>query len=108
MLDMLAPGRFEWGTGRGSSSEEVFGFGIESMDITREMYDEALPQIIEMMGPEAYGPYEGRFFSMPRNTRTPAFDDSCPPSNATLNFLRATDGRSKAISISNRWMNLLD
>ena len=71
MLDMLAPGRFEWGTGRGSSSEEVFGFGIESMDITREMYDEALPQIIEMMGPEPYGPYEGRFFSMPRRNVLP-------------------------------------
>jgi alkanesulfonate monooxygenase SsuD/methylene tetrahydromethanopterin reductase-like flavin-dependent oxidoreductase (luciferase family) len=71
MLDMLAPGRFEWGTGRGSSSEEVFGFGIESMDITREMYDEALPEILKMMGPEPYGPYEGRFFSMPRRQVLP-------------------------------------
>jgi len=52
MLDQLAPGRFEFGTGRGSSSIEVLGFGIDSMDTTRDMYDEALPEIIKMMGPE--------------------------------------------------------
>src|SRR3977135_295998 len=34
------------------------------------------------------------FFSTPRSTSTPASDESCPPSNPTLNFLRATDGRS--------------
>jgi alkanesulfonate monooxygenase SsuD/methylene tetrahydromethanopterin reductase-like flavin-dependent oxidoreductase (luciferase family) len=66
MLDQLAPGRFEFGTGRGSSSVEVFGFDIDSMDVTRDMYDEALPEIIKMMGPDDYGPYEGEFFSMPR------------------------------------------
>ncbi len=71
MLDQLSPGRFEFGTGRGSSSTEVLGFGIESMDITREMYDEALPQIIAMMGPDEYGPYEGRFFSLPRRQVLP-------------------------------------
>ena len=32
----LGDGRFEFGTGRGSSSTEVYGFGIESMDKTRE------------------------------------------------------------------------
>ena len=50
MLDPLGQGRFEWGTGRGSSSTEVFGFNIDSMDVTREMYDETLPEIIKMMG----------------------------------------------------------
>ena len=34
------------------------------------------------------------FFSTPRSTSTPASHESCPPSNPTLNFLRATDGRS--------------
>jgi alkanesulfonate monooxygenase SsuD/methylene tetrahydromethanopterin reductase-like flavin-dependent oxidoreductase (luciferase family) len=48
MLDHLAGGRFEFGTGRGSSSTEVYGFGIESMEKTRELYDEALPQIVRM------------------------------------------------------------
>src|SRR6476469_2390352 len=61
MLDQLAPGRFEFGTGRGSSSVEVLGFGIDSMDTTRDMYDEALPEIIKMMGPEEYGPFQGQF-----------------------------------------------
>ena len=56
MLDQLAPGRFEFGTGRGSSSVEVFGFGIDSMDTTRDMFDEALPEIVKMMGPDEYGP----------------------------------------------------
>jgi alkanesulfonate monooxygenase SsuD/methylene tetrahydromethanopterin reductase-like flavin-dependent oxidoreductase (luciferase family) len=66
MLDQLAPGRFEFGVGRGSSSVEVLGFGIDSMDTTRDMFDEALPEIVKMMGPDEYGPYEGAFFSMPR------------------------------------------
>ena len=60
MLDQLAPGRFEFGTGRGSSSIEVLGFGIDSMDTTRDMYDEALPEIVKMMGPDEYGPYDGQ------------------------------------------------
>src|SRR5262249_10283472 len=34
MLDQLEPGRFEFGVGRGSSSTEVFGFGIDSMETT--------------------------------------------------------------------------
>src|SRR5579859_7853114 len=40
------------------------------------------------------------FFSTPRNTSTPASDDSWPPSNPTLNFLRATDGRSNGSNVS--------
>jgi alkanesulfonate monooxygenase SsuD/methylene tetrahydromethanopterin reductase-like flavin-dependent oxidoreductase (luciferase family) len=71
MLDHLGRGRFEFGTGRGSSSTEVFGFGIESMDVTREMYDETLPQIVRMMTEDVYGPYQGRFFSMPERPVLP-------------------------------------
>jgi alkanesulfonate monooxygenase SsuD/methylene tetrahydromethanopterin reductase-like flavin-dependent oxidoreductase (luciferase family) len=71
MLDQLAPGRFEFGTGRGSSSIEVLGFGIDSMDTTRDMYDEALPEIVKMMGPDEYGPYEGTYFSLPRRQVLP-------------------------------------
>ncbi|HEY4333844.1 MAG TPA: LLM class flavin-dependent oxidoreductase, partial [Ilumatobacteraceae bacterium] len=71
MLDHLGQGRFEWGTGRGSSSTEVFGFGIESMDITRAMYDETLPEIIAMMGDDEYGPFTGKFFSMPQRQVLP-------------------------------------
>src|SRR5271170_2763794 len=35
-----------------------------------------------------------------RSTSTPASDDSIPPSNATLTFLRQTDGRSNASTVS--------
>ena len=58
MLDHLGEGRFEFGTGRGSSSTEVYGFGIDSMERTRELYDEALPQIVRMWAEDDYS-YEG-------------------------------------------------
>jgi alkanesulfonate monooxygenase SsuD/methylene tetrahydromethanopterin reductase-like flavin-dependent oxidoreductase (luciferase family) len=65
MLDHLGRGRFEFGTGRGSSSTEVFGFGIESMEVTRAMYDETLPEIVRMMTTDLYPGFAGEFFSMP-------------------------------------------
>src|SRR3954451_6619553 len=37
MLDHLSLGRFEFGMGRGSSSTEQKGFGIEDPELTREM-----------------------------------------------------------------------
>ena len=43
MLDHLSEGRFEFGTGRGSSTTEQRGFGIEDPEITREMVAETLP-----------------------------------------------------------------
>jgi alkanesulfonate monooxygenase SsuD/methylene tetrahydromethanopterin reductase-like flavin-dependent oxidoreductase (luciferase family) len=71
MLDQLSQGRFEFGTGRGSSSAEVYGFGIDNMDITREMYDETLPEIVKMWGPDPYGPFDGQFFTMPQRQVLP-------------------------------------
>ena len=41
MLDHLTEGRFELGTGRGSSSTEVNGFGIETLDETKELWAES-------------------------------------------------------------------
>jgi alkanesulfonate monooxygenase SsuD/methylene tetrahydromethanopterin reductase-like flavin-dependent oxidoreductase (luciferase family) len=35
------------------------------------MFDEALPEIVKMMGPDEYGPYEGQFFSLPRRQVLP-------------------------------------
>src|SRR5262249_11412365 len=43
MLDHLSEGRFEFGTGRGSSSTEFNGFGIPDWETTRPTYDQALP-----------------------------------------------------------------
>ncbi len=64
MIDHLSGGRFEFGTGRGSSTTEQAGFGIEDPELTKAMFDEALPQIVRMWQEEDYS-YEGRFFSMP-------------------------------------------
>jgi len=79
MLDHLGEGRFEFGTGRGSSSTEVFGFGIPSMERTRELYDEALPQIVRMWREDSYS-YEGDSFSMPpRRVLPKPYTDPHPP-----------------------------
>ncbi len=48
MLDHLSEGRFEFGTGRGSSTTEQRGFGIEDQELTREMVAETLPEIVRM------------------------------------------------------------
>ena len=54
MLDHLSEGRFEFGTGRGSSTTEQRGFGIEDPELTREMVAETLPQIVRMWKDEDY------------------------------------------------------
>jgi len=41
------------------------------MDVTREMYDETLPEIIKMMRAGEYGPFEGKHFTMPRRNVLP-------------------------------------
>ncbi len=79
MLDHLSEGRFEFGTGRGSSTTEQRGFGIEDPELTREMVAETLPQIVRMWKDEETS-YEGRFFSMPqRNVIPKPYTDPHPP-----------------------------
>jgi alkanesulfonate monooxygenase SsuD/methylene tetrahydromethanopterin reductase-like flavin-dependent oxidoreductase (luciferase family) len=79
MLDHLSEGRFEFGTGRGSSSTEFKGFGIPDGDTTRAMYDESLGQILRMWRETKYS-YEGRFFSMPeRNVLPKPYSKPHPP-----------------------------
>ncbi|HEV3370629.1 MAG TPA: LLM class flavin-dependent oxidoreductase [Acidimicrobiales bacterium] len=70
MLDHLSEGRFEFGVGRGSSTTEQRGFGIENPDITREMVAEVLPQIVRMWKDEDYS-FDGEFFSMPTRNVLP-------------------------------------
>jgi len=70
MLDHLSEGRFEFGTGRGSSSTEFMGFGIPDGDTTREMHDEALPEILRMWRETPYS-YDGKWFSMPERNVLP-------------------------------------
>jgi alkanesulfonate monooxygenase SsuD/methylene tetrahydromethanopterin reductase-like flavin-dependent oxidoreductase (luciferase family) len=79
MLDHLGEGRFEFGTGRGSSSMEVYGFGIDTMERTRELYDESLPQIVRMWAEDEYS-YDGTSFSMPKRRVLPKpYTDPHPP-----------------------------
>lgn len=79
MIDHLSEGRFEFGTGRGSSTTEFMGFGIPDGDTTRAMYDEALPQILRMWREDRYS-YDGRFFSMPeRNVLPKPWSKPHPP-----------------------------
>ena len=79
MLDHLSGGRFEFGTGRGSSTTEQKGFGIEDSELTREMVAETLPQIVRMWRDEEYS-YDGKFFSMPsRNVLPKPYSKPHPP-----------------------------
>ncbi len=79
MLDHLSEGRFEFGTGRGSSTTEQRGFGIEDQELTRQMVAETLPQIVRMWKEENYS-YDGQFFSMPeRNVLPKPYTNPHPP-----------------------------
>src|SRR5436309_16060968 len=70
MLDHLSEGRFEFGTGRGSSSTEFKGFGIPDSDTTRGMWDECIREIVRMWKETRYR-YEGKYFSMPERNVLP-------------------------------------
>ncbi len=59
MLDHLSGGRFELGLGRGSSSTEQRGFGIEDPDLTKTMFDEVIGELPKMWRESAYA-YEGQ------------------------------------------------
>jgi alkanesulfonate monooxygenase SsuD/methylene tetrahydromethanopterin reductase-like flavin-dependent oxidoreductase (luciferase family) len=70
MMDLVSGGRFEFGTGRGSSTTEMGGFGITDPEVTRDMYDEAIREIVRMWRDEPYS-YDGKFFSMPERNVLP-------------------------------------
>jgi alkanesulfonate monooxygenase SsuD/methylene tetrahydromethanopterin reductase-like flavin-dependent oxidoreductase (luciferase family) len=70
MLDHLSGGRFDFGTGRGSSSTEQGGFGITDPELTKEMFDEVMPEFRKMWSQDSYS-FDGRFFSMPERNVLP-------------------------------------
>ena len=79
MLDHLSGGRFEFGMGRGSSTTEQKGFGITDPELTKEMFDEVVPQFKHMWRDGLYT-YDGQFFSMPpRNVLPKPYSDPHPP-----------------------------
>jgi alkanesulfonate monooxygenase SsuD/methylene tetrahydromethanopterin reductase-like flavin-dependent oxidoreductase (luciferase family) len=79
MLDHLSKGRFEFGMGRGSSSTEQKGFGIEDPELTKEMFDEVIPEFKKMWRDEPYS-HDGTHFSMPeRNVLPKPYTKPHPP-----------------------------
>jgi alkanesulfonate monooxygenase SsuD/methylene tetrahydromethanopterin reductase-like flavin-dependent oxidoreductase (luciferase family) len=79
MMDKLSHGRFEFGVGRGSSSTEQRGFGIEDPELTKDMLDEVMPEFKKMWRENSYS-FDGRFFKMPpRNVLPKPYSDPHPP-----------------------------
>jgi alkanesulfonate monooxygenase SsuD/methylene tetrahydromethanopterin reductase-like flavin-dependent oxidoreductase (luciferase family) len=79
MLDHLSGGRFEFGTGRGAGSLEVTGFGIESTDVTKPVFDHVIRELPKMWRQTSYehdGPY---FTCKPRNVLPKPMGKSHPP-----------------------------
>jgi alkanesulfonate monooxygenase SsuD/methylene tetrahydromethanopterin reductase-like flavin-dependent oxidoreductase (luciferase family) len=79
ILDHLSEGRFEFGMGRGSSTTEQAGFGINDPELTKEMFDEVVVQFKRMWRETSYS-YDGKFFSMPpRNILPKPYTTPHPP-----------------------------
>ena len=70
MLDHLSEGRFEFGTGRGSSTTEQAGFGITDPELTKDMFDESIHEFKKMWRDGTYS-YDGEFFSLPERNVLP-------------------------------------
>jgi len=80
MLDHLSLGRFEFGMGRGSSTTEQAGFGIDDPELTREMFDEVVAEFRAMWRADDYGGHAGSHFTMPpRNVLPKPYTDPHPP-----------------------------
>jgi alkanesulfonate monooxygenase SsuD/methylene tetrahydromethanopterin reductase-like flavin-dependent oxidoreductase (luciferase family) len=68
-IDILTDGRVDLGTGRGSSSTEVNGFGI-SPDESRAMWEEAIRAIPKMWTQDLFS-WDGTYFSVPERCVLP-------------------------------------
>ena len=81
MLDHLSEGRFEFGMGRGSSTTEQKGFGIDDPELTRDMFDEVVARVRARCGAtRSTRASTGEFFSMPaRNVLPKPYSEPHPP-----------------------------
>ena len=68
-LDIIASGRFEFGTGRAATWTELGGFQVEPDD-TKDMWDEVIRAIPHMWTNEIAG-WQGKYFSMPERAVLP-------------------------------------
>ncbi|HXA31403.1 MAG TPA: LLM class flavin-dependent oxidoreductase [Acidimicrobiales bacterium] len=77
-LDHLCGGRFEFGTGRSATRNELEGFSVNPHE-TRGMQDEALEFIVRAWTEEEVE-HEGKYFSMPKRNVVPKpFQSPHPP-----------------------------
>jgi alkanesulfonate monooxygenase SsuD/methylene tetrahydromethanopterin reductase-like flavin-dependent oxidoreductase (luciferase family) len=80
MLDHLSLGRFEFGMGRGSSTTEQAGFGINDPEQTREMFDDVVGEFRAMWRANDYAGHTGDHFTMPaRNVLPKPYTNPHPP-----------------------------
>jgi alkanesulfonate monooxygenase SsuD/methylene tetrahydromethanopterin reductase-like flavin-dependent oxidoreductase (luciferase family) len=69
VLDILSNGRFDLGTGRSITEQELGGFGIDPAD-SRPMWEEAVRMIPKMWTNETFS-WEGDYFVVPPRTILP-------------------------------------
>lgn len=63
-LDVLSNGRVEFGTGRGTTSYMLEGWGVD-IDASRDMGTEALQAVLKMYESEYFEGFKGKHFDLP-------------------------------------------
>lgn len=79
LLDHITEGRYEWGTGRGAGAHEMATFDLLTSE-TKEMWDEAAPEILRMWEQRDYS-FDGQFFKIeePHNILPKPYGKGHPP-----------------------------
>jgi alkanesulfonate monooxygenase SsuD/methylene tetrahydromethanopterin reductase-like flavin-dependent oxidoreductase (luciferase family) len=100
MLDILSNGRLDVGTGRGSGSLEVNGFGVTN-DVSKEMWAEAIAALPSMWTSENFS-WDGKWFSVPeRNVLPKPVQKPHPPLWVTAgNMSTATVAGEKGLGLA--------
>ena len=67
MLDHLTDGRFEFGTGRGAGSHEVFAFlpGTSDLNATKAIWEDVIGEFPKMWLQDVYEGHESQYWQLP-------------------------------------------
>jgi alkanesulfonate monooxygenase SsuD/methylene tetrahydromethanopterin reductase-like flavin-dependent oxidoreductase (luciferase family) len=67
MLDHMTDGRFEFGTGRGAGSTEIFAFvpGATDLDVTKAMWEDVIAEYPKMWLQDVYEGYQSEYWQLP-------------------------------------------